>query len=100
MHVLLEKYKLKLFHLPLPEIDKQKILGEFEKQVLLELLNMFYHQLTSDEKLLLESAKTNEDLAERYFSLILKRLEFPDFIRILDEKYIQILTNAINQLPV
>ena len=99
MHILLEKYKLKLSHLPLPPIEIQKILRDFESQVLLELLDMFYHQLSGDEQSLLTSAKTDEDLAERYFSLILKRLDFPDFIQLLDEKYIKILTKAVNDLP-
>lgn len=99
MHVLLDQYKQKLSYLPVNTEEKYRIVTEFEKQVLHKLLEAFYNQLDTQDRELLESVKSDKELVERYLTLVLKKIELPEFLRVLDEEYVKILTDCVNQLP-
>lgn len=99
MHVLLDQYKQKLSYLPIEGIEKSKILADFERQVLHRLLETFYNFLDTEEIELLVSAISDEDLVERYLTIILKKIELPEFLRVLDEEYVKLMTEAVSQLP-
>ena len=99
MHILLERYKEKLNHLPFNDLEKSRLGVEFERQLLRKLLDAFYSKLTDDEKASLDEAPTTEKLIEEYLTLLSQKLDFPDFIEYLDNTYMNILTVSLNDLP-
>ncbi len=99
MHVLLERYKEKLKHLPFNDLEISRLGVEFERQLLRKLLDAFYNNLTDDEKAKLDEAQTTDKLIEEYLTLLSQKLDYPDFIEYLDNTYMNILTASLNELP-
>ena len=46
-----------------------------------------------------EGLKINFPLRKIYLSLVLKKIELPEFLRVLDEEYVKIMTEAVNSIP-
>lgn len=99
MHVLLSRYKEKLSHLPLNELEKAHIFQDFQGTLLRKLLDAFYHKLTIEEKDKLTGGDTVDQMIEIYFSLLLEKIDYPDFIEYFDKTYIDILSEAVSGLP-
>lgn len=99
MHVFLSKYKEKLSHLPLNELEKARIFQDFQGQLLRKLLDGFYNKLTEEEKDKLTGGDTVEKMIEIYFTLLLEKIDYPDFIDYFDQTYINILSEALSNLP-